>query len=82
MKVYWSDEMYEILGLDKKRDKPEILAKSSMIAKDDKNFVSHVFEKSLKNKGNYKITYRVVRSDGDIKYLDEHAIYLVFPEKP
>ncbi|WP_281951390.1 PAS domain-containing hybrid sensor histidine kinase/response regulator [Nitrosophilus kaiyonis] len=76
MKVYWSDEMFEILGLDKRKDTPEILPKSDMVAIEDKIFVSHVFDNSIKEKENYKITYRIKKPNGETKYLDEHAIYI------
>ena len=81
MKVYWSNEMYNILGLNKSKDTPKILAKSSFIDLDDKSFVSHVFENSLKDRENYKITYRVIRPNGEVRYLDEHAIYIKDEEK-
>ncbi len=75
MKVYWSDELYDILGVSKDQE-PVILERSSLIVGEDREFVGRIFEEAVKNGNNYKITYRIRRPDGEIRYLDEHAIYI------
>ncbi len=76
MKVYWSDELYDILGLDKSKNTPQIPPISEMVKGEDKRFVAQVFNDSLDKKESYEITYRIVRPDGEEKYLDEHVLYL------
>ncbi|WP_200762623.1 hybrid sensor histidine kinase/response regulator [Nitrosophilus alvini] len=75
-RYYWSDEMYNILGLDKTKDKPRSIIDSGLIHPNDKEFVKNIFDRAVKNFSDYKITYRIRRPNGEIRYVDEQAVCL------
>jgi PAS domain S-box-containing protein len=74
-RVYWSNEVYELLGRER-TTKPSVLPLSEYVHEEDREYTAKVFYDTLQKEGNYKLTYRVVRPDGEIRYLEEYAIYL------
>jgi len=72
MKAVWSDEVFQILGIDATDESgPEILAK--LIHPDEREEVLSSLKCALK--GNYKhhMEYRIIRPDGEIRWVDCRA---------
>ena len=67
----WSDEVYNIFGLDKKEFEPSYEKFLSIIHPDDREKVDNAYKNSLKTKKPYKILHRLSMKDGSIKYVDE-----------
>ncbi len=58
--IIFSDEIYEILEIDKNIKKPSYKLFLSFVYRDDKNRVNDVFEKLIKEKLSYEIVHRLV----------------------
>ncbi len=73
----WSDETYEILGLDKAEVQPTQELFFESIHPDDREFVNSNYNDFLNNKESRRVRHRVMTRDGTIKYVVEQcdAIY-------
>ncbi|NOZ46037.1 MAG: PAS domain S-box protein, partial [Chlorobi bacterium] len=70
----WSDEIYRIFGLKQTDFKSTYNAFVNLIYKDDRKRVDKAYIDSLKNNTKYSITHRIVRPDGEIRYVHEQCI--------
>ena len=69
----WSDELYRIFGVESNFFDPSAYeAFVSCIHPEDQEYVVKVMEKSLKDLESFKTEYRIIRPDGDIRYV--HAV--------
>lgn len=69
--AYWSDEIYNIIEVDKNKEAPSQELLDSFIYKDDrKHFLSSV--ESIKDGGYSHVIYRIQTRKGKIKYIEEH----------
>ncbi len=69
----WSDEVYKIFGLDNKSFKPTLENSAELIYLDDRESVHNTYNNAVTKKKKYKNTHRIVRSDGEIRYVTEYA---------
>lgn len=68
--VHWSEELYELLGLDPTETQPSWRTAMSVVHPDDKEAVQTAFEQSQEGIRPWNMVYRIVRpEDGDIRYL-------------
>ncbi|WP_026462072.1 PAS domain-containing protein [Adhaeribacter aquaticus] len=82
--IYWSDEMFRIHGLEPQCEKVTLDLVYSYVHPDDVVFVKRRFSNARKQAGSYEITHRIVRSDGEIRYIlrryearaDQHAQFM------
>lgn len=72
-KMAWSDEVYKILGLNKKSHFPTLSNSLALVHIDDKKKLIDSFFRSLSTKKRLKTTHRIVKSDGDIRYITEYV---------
>ncbi|MEI6378579.1 MAG: PAS domain S-box protein [Candidatus Falkowbacteria bacterium] len=70
--LYWSKEIYNIFGLDSQSFKPSISAFRDAIYPDDREIVLESERRSEKT-GLHDVVHRIVRPDGDIRYVHELA---------
>lgn len=69
----WSDEIYNIFAIDKKRFKPSYQSFINVIHPDDRDEVNRAFSNSLDTKEPYEINHRLKMDDGSIKYVREQC---------
>jgi len=65
--LYWSDEIYEIHGLDKKTHTPTLETGINAYHPDDREQVVESIQTAIENKGSFEFTLRLLRPDGSIR---------------
>lgn len=70
---FWSDESYRILGLTPGEVAPSIEAWSARVHPDDLPQVMQIMERALAEQSGYQTEYRVVRPDGEERYVRARA---------
>jgi len=77
-KVIWSDEAYQILGMQDKESLDSYENFKNIIHPDDIQKVDDIYYASVQNKTDYNISYRIVtEKDKKIKYLEERGTHLI-----
>lgn len=71
--LYWSDEVYRIFGLDKSEHSILIDMFYDAIFPEDVPAVQEAVQRSLTEKTPYEIVHRIVRPDGEIRYVQEYS---------
>jgi len=72
-KLDWSDEVYNILGLDKESTIPSYKLFLDAIHPDDVDMVNDAYQQSLKEKTDYKIEHRIIVKNGHVKFVEERC---------
>jgi PAS domain S-box-containing protein len=72
-KLHWSDEIYNLLGLEVNSIVPTNEIYLSFIHTDDLNMVNKAFYNHIHNQVEYNITYRIKTTTGDIKYVQQRC---------
>lgn len=70
-KLFWSDEMFALFELDKTASPATYELFLGVIHPDDRSMVGTAYKDSLKTRKPYEITYRLLMSDGRIKWINE-----------
>ncbi|GAA4017046.1 PAS domain-containing protein [Actimicrobium antarcticum] len=70
--LYWSEEVYNILGQDAATFTPELTSYQNATHPDDRTLVSESIERS-KETGRLDVMYRIVRPDGTIRHVQQQA---------
>ncbi len=65
----WSDEVYQVFGFDKERDRPAIDLVLSRIHHDDIDRVRTSLEEAISRHSVCQVRYRIVRRDGSLRHL-------------
>ena len=65
--VYWSTQVYEILGVDR----GQLDAFFAAVHPDDLPLVEHVTQRLVEQPGPYRVTHRIVRGD-EVRTVDQH----------
>jgi PAS domain S-box-containing protein len=68
-KLNWSDELFRIYGLDPEANEVSLDHGIGMIHPDDKPSAEDAFRKALENGLPYQIEYRVIRPDGEERFV-------------
>ncbi len=71
--IYWSDEVYRLYGIDRKKQKATFKLTLSLVYPDDRAFVKKSLDLAVKGKKKFDIDHRVVRSDGKIIWVHTQA---------
>lgn len=69
--LLWSDEIFNIFELDKKKFSASYDAFLQAIHPEDQDMVNKAYSDSLINRKPYGITHRIIMGDGSIKYVNE-----------
>ena len=72
-KLWWSDEVYRIFGVQPQEFKATYDAFLSHVYPDDRDFVNDAYTASVKNNQPYNIVHRLQTKDGSIKYINERC---------
>lgn len=65
----WSDEVYQVFGFDKERDRPAFELILSRIHPDDLEEVRRRLDEASRSNGVCHVRYRIARRDGSIRFL-------------
>jgi diguanylate cyclase (GGDEF)-like protein/PAS domain S-box-containing protein len=71
--LFWSKEVYSILGLDFQELNPTYETFLKYIHPDDVELVDSSYKKSIEQKSGYHITHRIIRKNGDIGFVEERC---------
>ena len=71
--LYWSDEIFELIGVEKGRYRTNNATYLSTLYEDDKERVLQATHNSLQYGTPYSIEHRVKRSDGKLQYIAQDA---------
>jgi PAS domain S-box-containing protein len=77
--VSWSDEMYNIYGLNE-GDQPAVEKLFAMVHPDDYERVLEAFELCRKNRSSLNMVHKIVAGDGSIKTLHQKAEFITSEE--
>ncbi|MDH5657258.1 MAG: PAS domain S-box protein, partial [Spirochaetia bacterium] len=69
--LYWSDEIYEMFGIDKEKTILSYDAFLQCVHPEDREEVDAIYAKSLRDKTDYRMIHRIVLPDGSIKWIQE-----------
>ncbi len=70
--LFWSDEIYEIFGMDAGQFEPSYEAFIETIHPEDRDMVEHAYTEAVKNNMPYEISHRIIRkSDNAVRYVHE-----------
>ncbi len=69
---YWSDECFRLLGFDPADGMPPFETFVQRIHPDDRPIVAEELERAIRERGEYKVDYRIVHPGGEIRNI--HAI--------
>jgi len=69
----WSDEIYRIFGLKPQEFGATYEAFLNSVHPDDREYVDKAYTNSVKNNTPFDIVHRIVRPDGEIRYVHEKA---------
>jgi PAS domain S-box-containing protein len=70
--LYWSQETYRIFGLDPEKVKPSFEMFFQMLHPEERSAMRQAFENAVSERTVYETDYRIVRSDGSVRYI--HSI--------
>lgn len=71
-KLYWSDQMYRILGVTPREWSPSHDKLLSFVHPDDQQFVSEIMEKTLEGK-THNIEFRIIREEGAVRWVHSQS---------
>lgn len=72
--LYWSDELYRILGLKPQSVPPSLELFLDYVHREDRELVRQSVEQVLSQQRSYTIDYRLVLSDGRERFVCEQAV--------
>ncbi|MFV2040641.1 MAG: GAF domain-containing protein [Candidatus Hydrothermarchaeales archaeon] len=75
-KLRWSEEVYRIFGLNPQEFGATYEAFLSTIHPDDRGYVDKKYRASVEKDSPYDIVHRIVRPDGEVRYVNEKCRHL------
>lgn len=73
--IFWSDQIYRILGHETEDLEPSYKAFLSQMSPKEQERVHFKFIESLYNRTSFEATYRIQLPNGQIKYIEAHATH-------
>jgi len=73
----WSDEIYRILGLKPREFGVTYEAFLERVHPEDREYVNQGYQELVKYKKPYNVVHRIVRPDGEVRYVHGKAEYIV-----
>ena len=72
-KAIWSEEIFNIFGLDPNDGEPNVETYNTLIHPDDAAKVYELYEESIQNGATFDLVYRIVRPDKEVRYVYSNA---------
>lgn len=79
-RLIWSDEIYNIFGVEKAQFETSYKSILKYVHHDDLERVSGAFYNSIENKTDYRIEYKIITKNNELKYLSELCKYTLDDE--
>ena len=73
-RLHWSAEVYRIHGLDPGQGPPTVEQAIDAYHPDDRHIVQDAVERAISGQANYDITVRLLRGDGEVRYVQARAV--------
>jgi PAS domain S-box-containing protein len=73
--LYWSHEIYNIFGMDRRKFEPSYAHFLDRVHPDDRNALDMEYQASIKEKRDYYITHRIIKLDGTVHYVEERGAH-------
>lgn len=70
---HWSDQLYRILGMPPQETEADIDLFMEFVHPDDREMITKAVEDALSGEKSYQIDHRLVRRDGEIRFVKEIA---------
>jgi PAS domain S-box-containing protein len=67
--IHWSQEQYQLFGLDPKSDSPSFEAAFQRIHPEDQSTFNKVLERAIRESSDFEVDFRIVLPDGSTKYI-------------
>jgi len=77
--VFWSDQIYEIYGLNKADGPPSLDKAIDFYHPDDVNMVEKSIQKAIEHKVGFDFKLRLIRSDGSLAYVHSSGMPIFDP---
>lgn len=71
--IYWSDEIFDLYGVDQQKVKPTLDLTLRLIHPEDLKFVQKSIDMALKGLSRYDIDHRIISPDGSVVYVHAQA---------
>lgn len=71
--LFWSDEVYRIFGLEPQEFNATYEAFLKHVHPEDVDMVNNIYMSSLEEKRGYYVEHRIVRKDGEIRFVEERC---------
>jgi len=71
--LIWTDEVYQIFGLDRAQAAPTYDTFLAAVHPDDRNLINAAYTKSLDDHKPYIVTHRLRLADGTVKWVEERC---------
>jgi len=78
--VWWSKELYRILGLEPGSVVPTKEFFYGFDHPDDRDLIQHVVDECLQRHGPYSFDHRIVRNDGQVRWVQEQGEFFFAPD--
>jgi len=79
--LYWSDETFRIFGIDPEKFTAELDVFLEAVHREDRQRVRQSIDEAVRNgTPEWTIDYRIIRTDGELRYLHEEARLIFAPD--
>jgi len=73
---FWSDKMFELFTMQKS-EAPTFKRVYDVIHPEDKDHFKTLYDKAIKDKADYRVYYRIIDKNGEVKFLDQYCEVIV-----
>ena len=73
--VEWSNEVYRIMGVNPQEFVPSRDGFLAHVHPDDREWLSATYRESLRGEKDFEIVHRIIRPDGEVRYVEERCIH-------
>jgi len=72
-KAVWSEEIFNIFGLDPKEDEPTVESYYDLIHPEDRSKLYELYDESVQKGVPFDFVYRILRHDGEIRFVHSNS---------
>ncbi|MCJ7764506.1 MAG: PAS domain-containing protein, partial [Thiovulaceae bacterium] len=72
-RLYWSDEVYRILGLEPQEFEATFEEFLGYVHPDDREVLADQYRRSIEERTDYSIVHRIIKKNGAVRYAEEHG---------
>lgn len=72
-RLFWSDEVYRILGLEPQEFEASYEGFLSYVHPEDREALANEYQQSIEEKRRYNIVHRIIQKNGAVRYVEERC---------